>query len=380
MSKQKILYVITQSELGGAQKYIFDLAYAFKDKYQVFVAFGEQGDTGFLAKRLKEKNISYFVIKNLKREISIKDDFKAFWELKKIINYIKPDVIHLNSSKISILGSIAAKLEKVPKIIYTAHGWVFNEDLPQTTLNKYKKLERFTAKFKDKIICVSKFDYKTALKEKICDEKKLLLIHNGIEKIQYFSRQSAREKLKKIVNLNIEESTILIGSIGNLYPNKGYHFLINAFKLIVDKKIDVKLIIIGDGLQRKELLNEIEQLNLSRHIFITRQIKEASSLLKAFDVYVCSSIKEGLSYTIIEAMQAQLPIVATAVGGNGELIGKEKEGLLVPSHDVKSLASAIFALIENKEQAKIFAKNAEKKALAEFNLEKMIKETEAISF
>lgn len=378
-SKKSILYLITQSELGGAQKYIVDLCMTLKDEYNVSVAFGEQGEKGGLAQVLREKNIKYYIIPSLIRKIDPQADFFALNALVKLIKKINPDIIHLNSSKISILGALAVfRLKLNPfwhfrarkiRVVYTAHGWVFHE--PERNTEKYKNLERWSARFKDKIICVSEMDYKSALKERIAPKEKLTVVHNGISPVYFLSREAAREKL------NLSPDELVIGSVGYLYKNKGFEYLINAVKILVDNNLKLKLIIIGEGQERAELENWIRQYRLEKYVIMTGAL-EAAPLLKAFDIYVCSSVKEGLSYTIIEAMQAALPIIATQVGGNPELIENEKTGLLVESANPEAISQAIVKLINNPELAKQLGQNAHEKTLNDFTLEKMINETRKV--
>lgn len=380
-----ILYLITQSELGGAQKYVFDLAVNLKNEFRTVVAFGEQGDGGELAQKLKAKNIEYHIIPSLKREISFSDDWKALWQIKKLIKKTKPDIIHLNSSKISILGALAGWLynskifNRRAKIIYTVHGWVFNEPLPKAARQKYLRLEKFTARFKDKLICVSHSDYDIAQKEKIAPDQKLITIHNGIKPINFLAKDEAKKILQTHLPayFNLNEADLLLGSIGNLYKNKGYEYLIEAIRILVDNGLNAKTVIIGEGQGRKELENWISQLSLKKNIFLAGRIN-AAPLLKAFDAYVCSSVKEGLSYTIIEAMSAELPIIATEVGGNSELIKNEQEGLLVPSKDPKKIARAIIKIANDFELAQKLARQARLKAEQNFTIEKMLEKTKQV--
>jgi len=381
--RKKILYLVTQSELGGAQRYVFDLAINLKENFDIAIAFGQQGERGELAKHLKQADIKYYIIHHLKRPISPLNDFLALLEIIKLIKKIKPDIIHLNSSKISILGSIAGLLIK-SKIIYTVHGWVFNEPLPSWKILFYKYAEKFTAILKDKIICVSEFDRLIAIKEKIAPEKKLAAIHNGITPINFLSKEQAREKLSQISNIQYPISNIFIGSIGNLYKTKGLEYLIQAGRLLIDAGINLKIIIIGEGEEKKYLENLINQLNLKGHVILAGRIDNAASLLKAFDVYVCSSVKEGLSYTIIEAMQAGLPIVATQVGGNPELIedpstnSEQATGILVDAKNSSILAEKIQRLINNQKLQNELGNNAKQKANCEFALEQMVQKTKEV--
>jgi len=372
----KILYFITQSEYGGAQRYVFDLANNLGREFEVAVALGEQGKDGKLAKKLEENNIKYYIIPHLKRSISPLNEILAFFEISKLIKNYQPNIIHLNSSKISILGSLAGLFIKLKiknlKIIYTVHGWVFNEPLPAPVKWFYLWAEKFTAKFKDKIICVSESDRQVALKYKIAPVEKLITIHNGLAPVNFYTREEALPLLAK----ERAGGEVFIGSIGNLYKTKGFEYLIEAADILTHKlNTPATFIIIGEGKEREALKNLIAKYNLKNNFILAGSIDEAARLLPAFDVYVCSSVKEGLSYTLIEAMQAGRPIVATAVGGNPEMIENEKTGLLSKPADARDLAEKIKTLLNNKTLALELGQNAKAKAMAEFGLEKMVEQT-----
>ncbi len=391
--EKKILYLITQSELGGVQCYIFDLALNLGNEFNIMVGFGEQGEAGELAKKLKQANIAYYSIPHLQRAICPFKDFLALIKIIKLIKKVKPDIIHLNSSKISILGSLAFAFIRIfvysrhshyirdIRIIYTVHGWVFNEPLPIWKKLFYQYAEKFTALFKDKIICVSEFDRQTALRKKITTNKKLITIHNGIKPINFYTKIEARQKLfTPYPKIPIQEYiNIIIGTIGNLYQTKGFTYLVKAINiLITNYQLPITTVIIGEGKERKKLENLIKQNNLENNIILTGRIDKAAQLLPAFDIYVCSSVKEGLSYTIIEAMQAGLPIVATMVGGNPELIQDNKTGLLVQAKNPEQLARKIKQFIDNPELRKKLGEQAKIQAKKNFSLEKMIKETKKV--
>ncbi len=382
---KKILYFVTQSESGGAQHYVFDLANYLKREYEIAVALGEQGDDGELVKALTEVGIKYYTIPHLKRAISPLDEMMALMEIIKLITKLKPDFIHLNSSKISILGSVAgylagAQIGKQPKIIYTVHGWVFNEPLPNWLKFFYRWLEKFTAVFKDKIICVSEYDRQIALKEKIASAKKLIMIHNGIEPIKFLSSELARQTLFKKVD--IRQSTIdnlVIGTISNFYKTKGLIYFIQAAEiLITNHRLPATFIIIGEGEQRQMLEKLIDVYNLQNNFILTGRINRAAELLPAFDIFVCSSVKEGFPYSILEAMSAGLPIVTTNVGGIPEMIHDQNNGLLVEPAKPADLAEKIKQLINNHEFSLKLGRQARQDVTEQFSLEKMIETTKKV--
>jgi glycosyltransferase involved in cell wall biosynthesis len=383
--KAKILYLITQSELGGAQKYVFDLASGLKNNFKVVVGFGEQGESGELAKQLKQAGIAYCVLPDLKRQISPIKDFLALGQIIKLIIKEKPDLIHLNSSKISILASLAAWILKIfpyqirgskPKIIYTVHGWVFNEPLPRWKKLFYKYAEKLTAGVKDKLICVSETDRQIALSQKIAPKNKLNTIYNGIQPIKFIARDQAKEKLFSLIPQLVQAPPVILGSIGNLYPTKGFSFFIQAVKILNQKKPKkYAAIIIGEGQERKKLEKLITKLNLTNSIFLPGRLTSANRFLKAFDIYISSSLKEGLSYTIIEAMLAGLPIVATHVGGTPELIEDDITGRLVKPGDSMQLAKTIASLTGDREKRKKLSASAQNFAASNLTLSQMLKQT-----
>jgi len=365
MAKPKILYLITQSEFGGAQRYIFDLANNLKNDYEIMVAAGGQDE---LFERLEAINVKTFQIKNLVREINPVKDIFAYWEIKRLIKKSKPDILHLNSSKISVLGAFAGRKAGVKKIIYTVHGFVFNEPMSKWKKRIYLWLEKISAKYKNNLICVSDFDRQIGIKNKIAPSQKFITIYNGAAKNNFLEKKEARKEL----NLPLEKT--IIGTIANFYPTKGLIYLIKAAPIIIKKYPDLKFKIIGDGNLKNQLTLEIEKLNLKDYFSLEKK-ENAASLLLAFDIFVLPSIKEGLPYTILEAAQAGVPIVATNVGGIPEIINNRVNGLLVKPADPENLAAAIVEFLENKKLAQDLANQTKIDFSQKFSLEKMLSET-----
>ncbi len=373
----KILYIITQGELGGAQKYIAELSKVLKNKnWDINVAIGED-ENNWLSQEINSLGGRIWSLKHLKRNISPLNDLLAIFELFKLLHKINPDVIHLNSSKAGLVGSFASLLYRISgkkiKVIYTAHGWVFNEPMIFFKKIVFIWLEKISSLIKDKIICVSEFDRITAIKLGI-DTKKLITIHNGISlsKEYFFSKSEARKKI------NLNEGDFIIGTIANFYKTKGLFFLIEAFKILSEKNINkkLKLVIIGDGDLRSKLEEQIIKNKLN-NVFLIGRINYASKYLKAFDIFVLSSIKEGLPYSLIEAQLAGNPIVATNVGGIPEIIKDGTDGLLVNAGDSYALAQKIQILINDndKDTREKLGQSAIKKATEKFSIDRMVNAT-----
>ncbi|OGG87179.1 hypothetical protein A3B87_03085 [Candidatus Kuenenbacteria bacterium RIFCSPHIGHO2_02_FULL_39_13] len=379
--KQKILYLATLAEWGGAQTYIFDLATSLRNKYDILVALGGK-QNGELIKRLTKLNIPVYYLENLQRSVNFYRDWLAFWNIVKLLKQTKPDIVHLNSSKAGSLGALAAKCCKIKKVIYTVHGLVLNEPLTLPKKIFYWLAEWLSAKFKNNLICVSEYDKKSLLKYKISRPKKIVVIHNGLDlkNLRFYSKEDARQRLYKRLynpNLTMEQwsNGAMIGCIANFYQTKGLIYLIEAAREIKDNNI--KFIIIGDGPERRTLTELIENYKLNDSVYLLGIIDGAAQYLKAFDIFVLPSIKEGLVYTLIEARAAGRPIIATNVGGNPEIVEHNKNGLLVAAKDFNALAENIINLLQNKPLLEKFSNNNPETA-KKFDFSRMVEETEKI--
>lgn len=365
----KILYIVTQSHWGGAQRYVFDLAKNFSRENDITVACG---GNGLLIDKLKSVGVKVEVFSNLIRKINPVKDFFCFWQLYNFIKKNKFDLVHTNSSKAEILGNAAAKLAGVKKIIFTAHGFVFNEPLKKTKKLFFVFLEKFANLFSDKIITVSDFDRNSAVKEKIAKPEKLVTIHNGVEPATSEISCLTRSEF----NLSPDAEVVL--TVANFYPVKGLKYLIRAAKLVCEKKPEVSFLIFGDGQLRPEIEQQIKNLNLEKKVILAGFQKNIFSIFPIADIFVMSSLKEGLPYAVLEAQAFGLPVVATNVGGLPEIIADRQTGFLVEPKNADKLAEKILLLLENEQLKQEFAQKAKQKINSHFNLSQMLKKTKSV--
>ncbi|MEK7612042.1 MAG: glycosyltransferase [Patescibacteria group bacterium] len=371
---QKILYVITKQDTGGAQKYVADLA--GKLDQSVFDPKIIRG--GVDVKWLSNRTLPFALFAN---------DIFAVIELVSIFRKERPNVIHLNSSKAGVIGSLAGWLYKFtcrpshvpcPKIIFTAHGWVFN---PTNAVAKpiqlfYRILHRIAALFQNVIINVSQHDHDLALHYRIAPPHKLVTIHNGIDpNIPFLDRDNARKEIVKKLTTNNQQLTthgIWIGSIGRLTKEKDYETLVRTAALVPD----VYFFIIGEGKEKSNLKSKISNLKMNDRFFIVPPTGEDAEYLKAFDIFTMTSIKEGLPYVLLEAMAAEIPSIITNTGGMPEAISNPLH--IIPIRNAKILARKIIALAHDKPQARETGEINRKRVMEEFSLETMIRKTKQI--
>ena len=351
----KLCQIITQTHFGGAQKYICDIVNHLSDDFDITIAYGD-GEETELSSHI-HKNVKFIKLKRLQRSINPFQDILAIFELFLFFKKNHFNVIHLHSSKAGFIGSISGKLAGISKIIYTAHGWVFKEDLSFLKKSIYILLEKIAAKFKTKIICVSKQDYDLAISKHIAPKNKLELIYNGINNINFIEKDGARKILFE--KFKIEDTgQKLIGTIANFYKNKGLKYFIEAADILNKKNNNTIFFIIGDGIERKNLEELIIKNNL-KNFFLLGYIKEdANTLLRAFDIFVLASIKEGLPYTLLESLNASNLIVSSNLESLTEIIENNVNGVIFEAKNSNDLASKIDLLLTNKELALKLTENS----------------------
>jgi len=382
--KKRVLFVITQSELGGAQRFLSSLtSHLDKDIYEFLIAVGSSGNGDFL-RILKAEGIPYQTLKFLKREPSL-NDIKAVFEIRSFVKNYRPDVLFLNSSKAGFIGSLATVFPtriNALKVIYRIGGWTFNDPWPEWKKYLWVVLEWLSAKWKDIIVVNNQHDFEQAKKLKIKPRSQMVLVHNGIEtyKINLMPKKEALEKIiekaSKTFGRNIEVKNI-IGTIANFYPTKGLEYLIQAADYFRDDN-DIVFFVIGDGELRPELEQMIREKGLERKVFLLGKIPDAYRFLPAFDIFVLPSVKEGFPWTLIEAMAAKLPVVATEVGAVPEIIEDRKNGLLVKPRDPAGLADKIKEVLAKDSFKNELGIQAHQTVLFKFELDKMVKKIEGL--
>ncbi|MCX6787543.1 MAG: glycosyltransferase [Candidatus Kaiserbacteria bacterium] len=304
-SLTKVLFVITKSNWGGAQRYVYDLATALpKNEYAIQVAFGQPG---MLAQKLHAAEIATHPIASLQRDVSVIADVKSFFELLQIFRTENPDIVHLNSSKAGGVGALAARIAGVPRIVFTAHGWPFWEQRSPISRGLIYLFSWMTAILSHKVIVVSNYDLSVARKMPFVGHK-TVRIYNGID--MHTPLHSA-----EVIRGAFPKGMSITGTVGELTRNKNQIALIEEAK----KNPDMFVAIVGDGEDRLYLLKKIEEYGLKERVKLFG-FMPASDVLRGFDVFTLPSLKEGLPYVLLEAKAAGLPIIANRVGGVGEIL------------------------------------------------------------
>ena len=384
----KILYLITKSNFGGAQRYVYDLATeARKRGHDVVVGLGGRG---VLMQKLEEAGVRTITLPELERDVNVLADIKTFFALFDIFSTESPDVVHLNSSKMGGLGALAARIYnayaflarfltpgiKPMRIIFTGHGWAFNEER--------NDLERFLLAIAH--WCTIELAHKTiAVSRKTRDQvsalpfawHKVNVIHNGVGPLSTLPRdQALSEILDEQKEALLREHPLIVGTLAELHKNKGLSYAIEGLaQLKKQTSTPVLFLVLGEGEERVLLQELIAKHGLEQSVFLAGDKENGALLLSAFDIFLLPSITEAFPYAILEAGNAGLPVIATAVGGIPEVVDDMQSGILIQSKNPSEIARAISYLISYPDRRHEFAYAIKKRIEGRFNLEHMVEET-----
>tara|TARA_R110002126_G_scaffold13118_3_gene56753 strand:+ start:270576 stop:271679 length:1104 start_codon:yes stop_codon:yes gene_type:complete len=339
----KIAYLVTRlDEFGGVQIHIRDLTTWLKNQGHEALVYS--GWPGIISDHIKAMGTPYYEIKNMGRPIKPLKDIKSVLELRRYLKKHKPDILSCHSSKAGIIGRLAA-IGLPTKAVFTAHGWAFTEGVSKSQRILYKWIEKCAAPLCSKIITVSEYDRALALKNRICPQDKIVAIHNGMP------ARPAPER----GNVNDNAAAVKLIMVARFCPQKDHATLLHALKRIEDHNWHLSLAGNGDSLDAQQLATE---LGLGERIDFLGERDDVPELLERHDVFLLITHWEGFPRSIIEAMRAKLPTIATEVAGNGESVTHNKTGLLVPHEDISAVAEAISTLVQSRDKCLEMGANA----------------------
>lgn len=366
--KQKVLYIITKSNFGGAQKHVFDLAVHLpNDKFEVVVTLG---GSGILKDKLEAAQIRTVSISTMGRDISFFKDIASFFKVFSVIRKERPDVLHLHSPKAAGLGALSGRILGVKKIIYTVHGWAFNED--RNLFSKWLILffSWLTTLCAHTIVTITERETNQTKKFPFVS-KKIKYIPNGINIPEYINKEDAVRFFSEKIRRDIS-AQIIIGTISELHKSKGLTYAIDAVSKLLPMFPSLVFLIVSDGEEKKYLEKYIKERNLENNVYLLGYVADAARYIKGFSVFTLTSIKEGLPYVILEAGAAQVPCVATSVGGIPDVIHDMQSGILVKTKNANEIAHGIHYMLSNESKAQKFAAELHNTVVTQFSIDTML--------
>ena len=372
-NKIKILHVITHLPIGGAQdNTLYTVELLDKEKYDISLCCNLDGELVERAKKVEA--VKLFDIPFLGREVSPYRDIRAFLSLYKLFKEEDFTIIHTHSSKAGLLARLAAVLNKTPIVIHTIHGFAFNDFMNGLKKNFFIYLEKLLAKWTDVLITVSNLNKKKIIDLNIAHENKIKNIYSGID-LSLFTNKRNDDFRKE---LNLENDHLLLGSVGRLSNQKDPITMIEAFGIISKPFPNAHLALVGDGELKGKILEKIDQLKLNGRIHLTGNKNNPWSVYHSMDLFIMSSIYEGLGRSITEALSCGVPVVCTDVEGVPEIVRDNITGILVRPKDSNKLADAIIRTLNDMETAKKMAEEGRRFVNDNFDVNKMVNDIDSL--
>jgi glycosyltransferase involved in cell wall biosynthesis len=339
--KINILYVITKLELGGAQKQLLSIVrHLDKEKFNPYLITASHGLLVEEASRIE--GLTLIRCGFLERPIHPLKDILAFFFIYGFIKNNGIDVVHTHSSKAGILGRLAARVAGARLIIHTVHGWSFHNYQARPFYYLYLLLERLCASFSSAIIVVSRFDQKLAESLSIGRREQYRLIRYAVESAR--SRPAGCPgKLNGEFCLSGDGP--FVGMVSCFKPQKAPVDFIKLAGALKDDFPDVRFILVGDGILRDKVVSLVNKLGLKGRVILTGWRRDVPEILSCLDVFVLTSLWEGLPIVVLEALAAGVPVLATDTGGIREIVSEGVNGYLVKPHDIYGMQKRLRELL-----------------------------------
>jgi glycosyltransferase involved in cell wall biosynthesis len=353
-----ILYLIESSEPGGAENLVVSLANGFRKRgHGCIIGLLEDG---WLNDQLKANNFETLMLQQ-----NHSYDFSFIRELYGVVRKYNIGLIHAHEFTMNTYGAFIGALLRLP-VITTIHG----QNYYWVKLRRriaYRLVSRLS-----KMVAVSE-SLKSFLSDRVGIEKhRIIILHNGIEVEKYSMGLHPKHSSAIKEVLSISDHQQVVGTVGMMVPVKDHLTLLDAAQKVLRCCPDTIFLAIGDGPLRERLTDHAKSLGIEKNIRFTGFKTCIAELLQIMDVYVCTSISEGLSLSILEAMAAGKPVIATNVGGNPEIIAHGDNGFLVPAKSAAELSAGLIMMLRDKQLAKRLGVKGQQNVQEKFSREEMI--------
>lgn len=346
----KVLRIITRLNVGGPAIHAILLTGGLnKEPFRPLLLTGqEEAGEGNMLDLAAAQGVRPILVPELGREVSPKRDLAALLKLLRFIKKEKPHIVHTHMAKAGTLGRLAAQMAGVPLIFHTYHGHIFHSYFSPIKTHAFLGIERVLARFTDTIIVVGERQRHEIAAYGIAPIQKLVAIPLGLELEPLLGAEGHRGELRQ--ELGVSAETPLVGIVARLVPIKAHEYFLQAARLVREAIGGAKFLVVGDGERRGELEGLARSLGLQGEVLFLGWRRDLPRVYADLDVVVLSSLNEGSPVSLIEALAAARPVVATDVGGVGEVVVDGETGLLVPPKDAAALAQAILTLLADPQR------------------------------
>jgi glycosyltransferase involved in cell wall biosynthesis len=370
-----VLHLITRLELGGAQQNtLYCTAHHDREHFEVELIAGRGGLLDSEARRIPNARVQ--LVPYLEHRIAPLRDLLALLRLRRYFRQRRIDLVHTHSSKAGIVGRLAAYLAGVPVVVHTVHGWSFNDTQPAWRRRLYVTLEQLAGAVSDRLIVVAAKHRERGLGLGIGRPRLYTVVRSGIDGEQYRSPSTPPAEVRRELGFDAQHQ--VVGTLTCLKPQKAPLDFVDAASAAYAENDRLRFFIAGDGELKPRVTARIEEHGLQEVIKPLGWRTDVVDLLHATDVFLLTSHFEGLPRTVLQAMAAGVPVVATAVDGTPEVVEHGETGLLVPPSNPRAAAAAILRMVGDRALRERCATAARGRLTSAFDIRQMVRNLDAL--
>lgn len=367
-----VCHIITKLELGGAQQNtLFTVSHLDPSRFRVVLITGEPGLLDQEVRKLD--GIAFYQVPSLVRPIRPWRDLRALLSLTALLRKLRPAIVHTHSSKAGILGRLAAWLAGVPIIIHSIHGFGFTRYQHPLVRLALVIGERLVAPVTIKFFAVSEANRQQGISLGLFSADQCTVIRSGVDLAAL--RQTHVDVRVKRQALGLEPTRPVIGMMAPLKPQKAPLDFVRVAELVHRIRPDTQFLLVGDGELREAVQAERARLGLSSVLHLTGWRRDTAEIMRCLDVFVLTSLWEGLPRVYLEAMASGVPVVGTKVDGAPEVVREGVTGFLVEPGAIQALAERVLYILSHPEEAKQMGCNGQELP-SEFDIYEMVRQQE----
>lgn len=372
MNVHTVCHIITKLELGGAQQNtLFTVSHLDPSRFRPVLITGEPGLLDQEAKALK--GVAVYQIPALVRPLRPWRDLLALIALTSLLRKLKPAIVHTHSSKAGILGRLAARLAGVPIVLHTIHGFGLTRDQHPFLRRTLLALERLAARCTTRFFAVSEANRRLGIYLRLFTPNRCTVIRSGVDLSAM--RGTRVDVQAKKQELGLAATGPVVGMIAPFKPQKAPLDFVRMAERVHQARPDVQFLLVGDGELRGAVEAEVGRLGLSSVVRLAGWRRDVAEIMRCLDIFVLTSLWEGLPRVYLEALASGVPVVGTRVDGAPEVILDGVTGYLAEPGDVQGLAGRVLYLLAHPEEAGRMARNG-RELPQEFDIHEMVRQLE----
>jgi len=367
-----VCHIITKLELGGAQENtLFTVSHLDPARFRPILIAGEPGLLDDEARKLP--GVEFHRVPSLVRELRPLSDLRALAALTQLLRRLRPAIVHTHSSKAGILGRLAARLAGVPVIIHSIHGFGFTRYQSPPVRRALIALECLAARITTRFFAVSEANRRLGVELGLFADGRCAVIRSGVDLAAI--RKTGVDTTAKKRELGLEPGRPVVGMVAPMKPQKAPLDFVRVAARVAAKKPDAQFLFVGGGELRGAMEAEIARLDLAKSFRLAGWRRDVPALMRCLDVFVLTSLWEGLPRVYLEALASGVPVVGTRVDGAAEVVRDGINGYLLAPGDVQGLADRVLVLLANPTLAADMGKRGESLP-PEFDIHDMVRRQE----